>query len=116
MNAAAPGGAAPPTPVEIRKQGGERLRITWNDGHVSEHEARALRGGCRCAHCVDENSGRRRVGEAQVDAAVQIAAVRAVGMYAVQITFSDGHGSGIYSFDLLRDLCGCESCRAGRRA
>ena len=105
-----------PTPVEIRKQGGERLRITWNDGHVSTHEARALRGGCRCAHCVDENSGRRRVGESDVDPDVRIENVRAVGSYAVQITFSDRHASGIYSFDLLRSACDCALCAADRRA
>jgi DUF971 family protein len=107
---------APATPVEIRKQGGERLRITWNDGHVSEHGAFGLRAACRCAHCVEETTGRRRIGEAEVDRAVRIASVRPVGSYAVQISFSDGHGSGIYSFDALRSLCDCESCRAERRA
>jgi DUF971 family protein len=35
---------------------------------------------------------------------------KAVGNYAIHIEFSDGHSTGIYSFDLLRTLCPCEDC------
>jgi DUF971 family protein len=33
-----------------------------------------------------------------------------VGNYAVQISFSDGHSTGIFSYDYLRTLCPCEEC------
>jgi DUF971 family protein len=36
-----------------------------------------------------------------------------VGRYALAFEFSDGHQTGIYHFDLLRQLCECESCRGG---
>ena len=35
---------------------------------------------------------------------VEITALEAVGNYAVQPTFSDGHNTGIYSWDLLHNL------------
>jgi DUF971 family protein len=33
-----------------------------------------------------------------------------VGNYAVQISFTDGHSTGIFSYDYLRTLCQCEEC------
>jgi DUF971 family protein len=35
---------------------------------------------------------------------------QAMGNYALQITFSDGHATGIYSFEHLREICPCEAC------
>ncbi|MEI6396113.1 MAG: gamma-butyrobetaine hydroxylase-like domain-containing protein [Verrucomicrobiota bacterium] len=37
--------------------------------------------------------------------------VEAVGSYAIQINWSDGHNSGIYSFDHLREICQCAACK-----
>ena len=34
----------------------------------------------------------------------------AVGNYALQIDFNDGHSTGIYSFDYLRTVCPCPEC------
>ena len=36
---------------------------------------------------------------------VQITAIEPVGHYAIRPVFSDGHDSGIYSWDLLRSFC-----------
>ena len=47
-------------------------------------------------------AGKREVG---------IRALEPVGSYAVQPVFTDGHGTGIYRFDLLRNLCPCDACR-----
>jgi DUF971 family protein len=38
--------------------------------------------------------------------------VEAVGSYAVSFSFGDGHGTGIYDFDLLRRFCPCPTCTA----
>jgi DUF971 family protein len=40
----------------------------------------------------------------------------AVGNYALQIDFNDGHATGIYSFDFLRTICPCEECAREYRA
>ena len=34
----------------------------------------------------------------------------AVGNYALQIDFNDGHATGIFSFDYLRTICPCQEC------
>ena len=41
---------------------------------------------------------------------LQARAAHAVGNYALQIDFNDGHSTGIYSFDYLRTICSCEDC------
>ncbi len=38
--------------------------------------------------------------------------VEAVGHYAIRIEWSDGHNTGIYSFDHLRKICACAECQA----
>ena len=39
-----------------------------------------------------------------------------VGNYAIQISFSDGHSTGIYSYDHLRKICPCAECAKAFRA
>jgi DUF971 family protein len=38
--------------------------------------------------------------------------VEAVGHYAIRIEWSDGHNTGIYSYDHLRKICSCEECQS----
>jgi DUF971 family protein len=38
--------------------------------------------------------------------------VALVGTYGIRIRWSDGHGTGIYTFEILRALCGCPRCSA----
>jgi len=101
-------------PTEIRKRAKERLSIRWDDGHVSEYPAHALRARCPCASCVDEMTGARKVGPLQITPHVEILKVSLVGNYALQVDWSDGHRTGIYSFDYLRDICSCDECVSSR--
>jgi DUF971 family protein len=91
---------------------GMRLRIQWQDGHVSEYEPRYLRTACRCAGCVDEMTGRPILRPDSVPEDVHPLAINYVGRYALQFQWSDGHDTGIFPFRYLRDLCICEACRA----
>ena len=83
------------------------LGIVWSDGHESYFEAHALRCACACAHCVDEASGAKVLIDDRVPADVRPLEVRPVGRYALSISWSDGHDTGIYSFERLRSLCPC---------
>ena len=83
---------------------GARLRIEWGDGAASELEPRALRLLCPCAGCVDEMTGMRTLREETVDQAVYPTAIHYVGRYALQFVWSDGHSTGIYTFEYLREL------------
>ncbi len=100
------------TPTALRKKGGERFTVVWADGHESAYPARYLRGRCPCAQCVSETTGVRMVFEEHVNPDVAIAASRTVGQYALHFDWSDGHTTGIYSFDYLRRICPCAACAA----
>jgi DUF971 family protein len=39
-----------------------------------------------------------------------------MGNYAIQITFTDGHATGIFSYDHLRSICPCAECAKAFRA
>jgi DUF971 family protein len=92
------------TPAAIRQAGPRELAITWQDGHESRYPVRALRLACGCASCVDEWTGEERLDEASVPADVHPVRIEAVGRYALQIHWSDGHDTGIYPFRRLREL------------
>jgi DUF971 family protein len=96
----------------VRQAGPGELEVVWADGHVSRFEVVFLRRACRCAHCVDEWSGQQILKPESVSADVRPRRIEPVGRYAIHIDWSDGHSSGIYSFDYLRQLCPCEPCRS----
>lgn len=92
------------TPTELRQHGPRELAIRWADGHESLYEVRSLRLACGCAQCVDEWSGEERLDPSSVPEDVHPLRIESVGRYAIQIQWSDGHGSGIYPFRRLREL------------
>ena len=104
-----------PVPVEIEKRGDRDVRIVWDDRHESVYPNTELRFACSCASCVDEWTGERRLQRAAVADAIAPTDLQLVGNYALHITWSDGHSTGIYTWDALRRLCGCEECAARRR-
>jgi len=96
-------------PIEIRKEAGG-LRITWTDGHTGLYPYRYLRAQCQCAACVDEWSRKVLVQVDRIPDDIVPVQIRPVGRYAIHLEWSDGHGTGIYGFSLLRRLCPCERC------
>lgn len=92
------------TPTAIRQAGPRTLAIVWADGRESRYDVRELRLACGCARCVDEWSGEGRLDPATVPEDVHPLRIEPVGRYAIQIEWSDGHGSGIYPYDRLREL------------
>ena len=65
---------------------------------------RFLRINCPCAGCVDEMTGERILKPDMVRADVYPMAIHYVGRYALQFVWSDGHETGIYPFEYLRQL------------
>jgi DUF971 family protein len=61
---------------------------------------------------VSETTGRRLVFEEHVNPDVAVASARTVGQYALHFDWSDGHTTGIYSYDYLRRICPCHACMA----
>jgi ATP-binding protein involved in chromosome partitioning len=99
-------GDSKPVPAKIGPPNEAEFWIEWSDGKRSTYAPRALRGACPCAACVDEVTGRRRVGPESVREDVRVAAVSAVGRYALQVLWSDGHDTGLYGFGYLRETAG----------
>ena len=103
--------ARPELPRAIAREAGG-LRITWDDaGHVAHVPGRALRLACPCAACVEEMTGRPLLDPATVPDDVAAEQVALVGAYGIRIRWSDGHATGIYTFEFLRAGCPCPRCR-----
>ena len=96
-------------PKEI-SEGEGKLRIVWEDGHDSRYPFELLRNHCPCAICVDEWTGKRKNLILLLPSDFRPLGLNPVGNYATQISWSDGHNTGIYSFSNLRELCPCEKC------
>jgi len=84
----------------------EGLHILWADGERRVIPARDLRIACPCAACRDEMTGAALLDPASVPLSVTPTRIWSVGNYALGMTFSDGHSSGIYSFPALRQMEG----------
>lgn len=108
-----------PTSVKVHVSSGAGIDITWSDGHQSHFDFLYLRDHCPCATCNEERDKKDQltsVSNSQFaplpmfkpKATAQSASQ--VGNYAIQISFSDGHSTGIYSYDYLRSICPCPEC------
>jgi len=100
------GDGAEETPAGLRRRDARTLSIRWADGHVDDLDVRDLRLACPCALCVEEMSGRALLDPASVPADVLPRKVTSVGTYAMIVDWSDGHGTGIYTYGYLRGLGG----------
>lgn len=96
--------SAPVQPRGMRQDGPDVLVLDWTDGVTTRHPVRALRLACRCAVCVDEWTNEPLLDEAAVPVDVRPLRIEPVGRYGLQVEWSDGHSTGIYTFDTLRRL------------
>ena len=115
MPAAPSSAVASPTRIHADRAAG-RLEIEWADGHRTGYDSATLRWLCPCAFCRGEaglpgwlDSG-PTLGEDQT----RIVDVHLVGGYAIAPEWGDGHHTGFYTFQLLRDRCPCPECTARR--
>ena len=88
----------------IKQVNDRTLGITWSDGREDQHDVVELRRKCPCAACIDEWTGEKRLKPEDVSEDVRPKRIDSVGAYAMCIKFSDGHGTGYYTFNYLRKL------------
>ena len=99
-------------PLDLKALRGEGvLEITWGPAHVGRYGFVDLRGECGCAGCVDEHTGIRTLDLATIPRDITITDMQLVGNYAARIHWSDGHSTGLYTWQRLRELCPCVQCR-----
>jgi DUF971 family protein len=101
-------------PVALSREGNDQLVIHWNDGHQSRYTWKHLRDNCPCAGCREERlkpPDPFRILKPNELVPLAPVAMTPVGHYAYKITWSDGHDTGIYTLENLRELCQCAACR-----
>ena len=92
---------------------GRELAMAWADGHESFLPFDDLRRTCPCALCRGQREAPPdplRIVKAPALGQIAISRLVPVGAYAVQIVWSDGHDTGIHSFESLRAACPCADC------
>ena len=97
------------------------FQIEWKDGHASWYPYTYLRQMCPCAECaIIRHKGKditftiltTRDGDVtliEVSENIQPTDIQLVGRYALQFSWTDGHNTGIYPFEVLRETCPCQN-------
>jgi DUF971 family protein len=108
-----------PEHIAVSKSKG--IEIDWKDGHHSSYTVAYLRDECPCATCTGAHGTEPQKTDYSAPAtpfpmfkpAIKMLNIEPVGNYALKIYWNDGHSSGIYSYDHLRQICPCPECRRG---
>lgn len=108
-------------PIEIRRLEGAAIAIRWSDGLFAEIPGEALRRGCPCASCRELRGDtshakplttpakpKKPLGLAIVDSSIAeqtaLTQIWPIGRYAIGMAWQDGHDSGIYTYETLREF------------
>lgn len=103
----------------MRLEKDRQLEIEWQDGKRCVYSISYLRSTCPCAMCrvVREGSDPHDISPApkkkplltilpgNYSGQITITSAEKVGNYAIKVAFSDGHDTGIFSFEYLREIC-----------
>jgi DUF971 family protein len=100
------------TPLRLDLRRGEKLTITWQDGVVSVYPLTLLRKMCPCAMCKDQREADAVRPKTSLNVLPEtfsggnptVVDAQLVGNYALKISWSDQHDTGIYSFQYLREI------------
>jgi DUF971 family protein len=99
------------TPADLQVIGTE-LAIRWPDGRESYVGLEEMRKRCPCAACAGEPGLTRSVpgfDQKLTEESFRLKGMQRVGGYAIQPTWEDGHGTGIYSWEYLEKICSAPS-------
>jgi DUF971 family protein len=104
-----------PEEIDVSRDKGE-LQIKWSDGHAGYSDFLKLRWNCPCAGCKGEmgQPGRLAFVKQLSRDETQMVNLEAVGLYALKPTWKDGHDTGLYTYEHLRNLCQCDICMSAR--
>ena len=87
----------------------DAVTVRWPDGFEKMFANFELRCACPCARCVDENTGQKLVDPLDIPPDIWVESMQELGNYAVAFHWSDGHTTGIYSWDYLKKLASTTS-------
>ena len=93
------------SPKLVTRDSSKALKIVWDDDKECIYNSRKLRFACQCALCRHEMIGNKLIQLESIPEDINLTNIAVVGNYALQFIWSDGHSTGIYSYDYLRKLC-----------
>ena len=91
-------------PRQIIEESDSEISINWSDETESRYNAVELRKLCPCAGCINEWTGEKILKAENIAGDLSFSSITIVGRYALNFHFSDGHETGIYSFQYLKQL------------
>ena len=94
--------------IDVERERG--LTVVFGDGHECFFANIELRVGCPCASCRDARSVGKEVWAGD---SISILNAELVGNWGITFAWSDGHGTGIFPFDSLRQWCDARAADAG---
>ncbi len=100
-------------PRQIKLIDSATLGIVWDDGHQGRIRLRTLRDNCPCASCQGETVLLKTylpVIQPEMPGKYELVGADTVGSYAIGVSWKDGHRTGIYTYERLRQICECEDC------
>jgi DUF971 family protein len=96
-------------PKRISQPSDTELAFAWADGSECVLTLQYLRDECPCANCKGETILGRVYKPVKLQTfsagMYELVGIEAVGSYAFQIKWKDGHTTGIYSWEYLQLLC-----------
>lgn len=92
-------------PVKIKLIEDKYLFIEWDDNSESKISLQKVRSLCPCATCLaqKENQSKNYI-PLLLGSQITVKNIEVVGTYAIQITWQDGHNTGIYEYPFLKNL------------
>jgi DUF971 family protein len=95
--------ATTPQAIRALKSNGV-LEIVWPGGQLCRVPFKSLREECPCAECISEFTGERLLDPTSIPADILPTGMAFVGNYALKISWSDGHSTGLYTWENLERL------------
>jgi DUF971 family protein len=107
-------------PRQIKRLSAQELQIIWNDSKEDIIASPVLRKNCPCASCAEERgdlnhskplsappSGKKSMLAILKDTLAEqtsLVEIWGIGNYALGCRWADGHATGIYTFERLREI------------
>lgn len=92
-------------PIKIQVVDKKYLIIKWNDNSEDRISLSLLRKNCPCATCLAEREKQSKMYiPIFTENQITVKSIGQVGKYAIQITWNDGHSTGIYEYTFLKNF------------
>ena len=93
------------TPLNISVKEKTKLVINWNDDTNTIIKLTNLRKNCPCAVCkAEKDEQSKSYIPIYSDEQITISNLKVIGQYALKVEWKDGHQTGLYEFDFLKEL------------